>query len=80
VRMGLRYARARWGVVILFCVATGIHHGSVHITDHAMQSMAIRASSRTIVRAGPIRSRTAAALRSRPSMRVLRDATYIPRR
>jgi hypothetical protein len=28
--------------VILFCVATGIHHGSVHITDHAMQSMAIR--------------------------------------
>jgi hypothetical protein len=28
--------------VILFCVATGIHHGSVGITDHAMQSMAIR--------------------------------------
>jgi hypothetical protein len=28
--------------VILFCVATGIDHGSVHITDHAMQSMAIR--------------------------------------
>jgi hypothetical protein len=28
--------------VILFCVATGIEHGSVHITNHAMQSMAIR--------------------------------------
>ena len=28
--------------VILFCVATGINDGSVHITDHAMQSMAIR--------------------------------------
>ena len=26
----------------MFCVATGIDHGSVHITDHAMQSMAIR--------------------------------------
>jgi hypothetical protein len=28
--------------VISFCVATGIHNGSVGITDHAMQSMAIR--------------------------------------
>jgi hypothetical protein len=28
--------------VILFCVATGIVHGSVGITDNAMQSMAIR--------------------------------------
>jgi hypothetical protein len=28
--------------VILFCVATGIHHGTVGIIDHAMQSMAIR--------------------------------------
>jgi hypothetical protein len=28
--------------VILFCVATGIVHRSVGITDHAMQSMAIR--------------------------------------
>ena len=28
--------------VILFCVATGIDHSSVHITDHAMQSMSIR--------------------------------------
>jgi|SRR6516164_5861042 hypothetical protein len=28
--------------VILFCVATGINHGSVGIIDHAMQSMAIR--------------------------------------
>jgi hypothetical protein len=28
--------------VILFCVATGIHHGAVGISDHAMQSMAIR--------------------------------------
>jgi hypothetical protein len=28
--------------VILFCVATGIVHGAVGITDHAMQSMAIR--------------------------------------
>jgi hypothetical protein len=28
--------------VILFCVATGIAHGSVGVTDHAMQSMAIR--------------------------------------
>jgi hypothetical protein len=28
--------------VILFCVATGIHHASVGIVDHAMQSMAIR--------------------------------------
>jgi hypothetical protein len=28
--------------VILFCVASGIVHGSVSITDHAMQSMAIR--------------------------------------
>ena len=27
--------------VILFCVATGINHGSVGIIDHAMQSMAI---------------------------------------
>ena len=28
--------------VILFCVATGIDHGSASIIDHAMQSMAIR--------------------------------------
>jgi hypothetical protein len=28
--------------VILFCVATGIHHDAVGIIDHAMQSMAIR--------------------------------------
>jgi len=28
--------------VILFCVATGIGHGSVGIIEHAMQSMAIR--------------------------------------
>jgi hypothetical protein len=28
--------------VILFCAATGINHGSVHITDLAMQSIAIR--------------------------------------
>ena len=28
--------------VILFCVATGIGHGSVGIIDHAMQSMSIR--------------------------------------
>jgi hypothetical protein len=28
--------------VILFCVATGIDHGSVGIIDYAMQSMAIR--------------------------------------
>jgi hypothetical protein len=28
--------------VILFCVASGIVHGSVGITDHAMQPMAIR--------------------------------------
>ena len=28
--------------VILFCVANGIHHGSVGTTDHAMQLMAIR--------------------------------------
>ena len=28
--------------VILFCVATGIGHGSVGIIDHAMQSMTIR--------------------------------------
>ena len=28
--------------VILFCVATGITHGSVGIIEHAMQSMAIR--------------------------------------
>jgi hypothetical protein len=28
--------------VILFCVATGVHHGSVGIIDHEMQSMAIR--------------------------------------
>jgi hypothetical protein len=28
--------------VILFCVATGVHHSSVGIIDHAMQSMAIR--------------------------------------
>jgi DNA-binding PadR family transcriptional regulator len=28
--------------VILFCVATGIGHGSVGIIDDAMQSMAIR--------------------------------------
>jgi hypothetical protein len=28
--------------VILFCVATGNHHASVGIVDHAMQSMAIR--------------------------------------
>jgi hypothetical protein len=41
--------------VILFCVATGIDHGSVGIIDHAMQSMAIRDSSHTIARAGRIR-------------------------
>jgi hypothetical protein len=28
--------------VILFCVATGVHHTSVGITDHAMPSMPIR--------------------------------------
>jgi len=28
--------------VILFCVATGIGHGSVGIIDHAMQSIAFR--------------------------------------
>jgi hypothetical protein len=28
--------------VILFCVATGIHHDAVGIIDQAMQSMAIR--------------------------------------
>ena len=28
--------------VILFCVATGIYHGSVGLTDLAMQSMAVR--------------------------------------
>ena len=28
--------------VVLFCVATGIDHGSVGIIDNAMQSMAIR--------------------------------------
>jgi hypothetical protein len=28
--------------VILFCVATGIHHSAVGIIDYAMQSMAIR--------------------------------------
>jgi hypothetical protein len=28
--------------VILFCGTTGIHHGSVGITNHTMQSMAIR--------------------------------------
>jgi hypothetical protein len=37
-----RGSRARVDRVILFCVATGIDHGSVHITDHPMQSMAIR--------------------------------------
>ena len=56
--------------VILFCVATGIDHGSVGIIDHAMQSMAIRSS--TIARTGRIPSRTAAALRSRPSLRMPR--------
>ena len=58
--------------VILFCVATGIDHGSVGIIDHAIQSMAIRDSSRTIARAGRIRSQTAAALRSWPSLRMPR--------
>jgi hypothetical protein len=28
--------------VILFCVATGIDHGAIGISIHAMQSMAIR--------------------------------------
>jgi hypothetical protein len=28
--------------VILFCVATGIDHGAIGISKHAMQSMAIR--------------------------------------
>ena len=57
--------------VILFCAATGIDHAAVGILAHAMQSMAIRDSSRTIARAGRMRSRTADALRSRRSLRML---------
>jgi hypothetical protein len=58
--------------VILFCVATGINDGSVHITDQRCSPSGD--SSRTIVRAVRIRSRTAAVPRSRRSLRVLRDA------
>ena len=58
--------------VILFCVATGIDHGSVGIIDHAMQSMAIRGFLAHNRENGDIRSRTAAALRSRPSLRMPR--------
>src|SRR5215475_8498582 len=36
--------------VILFCVATGIVHGSVGITDNAMQSMALPALAADLVR------------------------------
>jgi len=57
--------------VILFCAATGIDHAAVGIVAHAMQSTAIRDSSRTIARAGRMRSRTADALRSRRSLRML---------
>jgi hypothetical protein len=64
--------------VILFCVATGIDHGSVHITAHAMQSMAIRGFIAHNRESGRIRSRTAAALRLGPSLRVLRDVAQIP--
>jgi hypothetical protein len=49
--------------LILFCVATATDHGAAGITAHAMQSMAIRGSSRTIGRAELIHSRTAAVLR-----------------
>jgi hypothetical protein len=46
--------------VILFCVATGINDGSVHITDQRCSPWPSGDSSRTIVRAARIRSRTAA--------------------
>jgi hypothetical protein len=49
--------------VILFCTATGVSHAAVGIPAHAMQSMAIKDSSSTIARAGPMRLRTADALR-----------------
>jgi hypothetical protein len=49
---------------ILFCTATGVSHAAVGITAHAMQSMAIRDSSSTIAKAGPMHLRTADALRS----------------
>jgi hypothetical protein len=51
--------------VILFCVATGIDHGSVHITNHAMQSMSIRGFIAHNRQSGAIRSRTAAVPRFR---------------
>jgi hypothetical protein len=48
--------------VILFCTATDVSHAAVGITAHAMQSMGIhRPRSREL---GPMRLRTAAALRS----------------
>ena len=50
--------------VILFCTATGVSHAAVGITAHAMQSMAIKGFVATIARAGPMRLRTADALRS----------------
>ena len=57
--------------VILFCVATGIVHGSVHITDHAMQSMAIRGFSRNNRESGAYTLRTAAAPRLRRGVLVM---------
>ena len=50
--------------VILFCTATAVSHAAVGITAHAMQSMAIKGFIVMIARAGPMRLRTADALRS----------------
>jgi len=50
--------------VILFCTATGVSHAAVGITAHAMQSMAIKGFIVHDRESGPMRLRTADALRS----------------
>ena len=54
--------------VILFCVATATDHGAVGITAHAMQSMAIRGFIAHNRESEAYTLKTAAALRSRPSL------------
>ena len=66
--------------MILFCTATGVRHAAVGITAHAMQSMAIKGFIVHDRESGPMRLRTADALRSlhRPGREA--GATYEPPR
>jgi hypothetical protein len=50
--------------VILFCTATGVSHAAVGITAHAIQFMAIKGFIVHDRESGPMRLRTADALRS----------------